>query len=140
MNPLTHYILIGEPANRRPVPFFDPDWYRAEYRVPPQQTALDHYLTNRRTQRYSPNNLFDVAWYIARFGDQLGPNRDPFMHFLQAGVTQDIDPSPGFNAAQYRRTHLGRPSRRFARTQKADQHNPLVHFLRAEYTRQNRHP
>jgi hypothetical protein len=133
INPLVHYILVGEAANRRPVPFFDPGWYRAEYSIPAGQIALTHYLANRRTQLYSPNRLFDVKWYVTRFGGELGPNRDPFAHYLQAGMTQDIDPSRGFNAARYRRTHLGRPSRGFLRVLKPDQHNPLVHYLRVEY-------
>lgn len=133
INPLVHYILIGEAANRRPVPFFDPGWYRAEYRIPDDMPALSHYLANRRRQLFSPTPLFDVKWYVARFGTELGPNRDPFAHYLQAGMTQDIDPSRWFNAARYRRTHLGRPSRGFLRMLRPDQHNPLVHFLRTEY-------
>jgi hypothetical protein len=130
---VTHYILVGEAAGRWPVPFFDPGRYRAEYGVAADQVALGHYLTRRRKQIYSPNRLFDVTWYMSRFGDQLGPNRDPFAHYLQAGVKRDIDPSHGFDAARYRRTHLGRPTRGFARVVRADQHNPLVHYLRAEY-------
>jgi hypothetical protein len=133
VNPLVHYILIGEPANRRPAPFFDPGWYRTEYDIPPDQSALGHYLANRRKQLYSPTPLFDVKWYVTRFGGDLGPNRDPFAHYLHAGTTQDIDPSRGFNAANYRRTHLGRPSRGFVRSLNPDQHNPLVHHLRSEY-------
>jgi hypothetical protein len=133
VNPLVHYILVGEAANRRPVPFFDPGWYRVEYGVPPEQCALSHFVSNRRKQIYSPNPLFDVGWYMERFGGDLGPNRDPFMHFLQAGMTKDIDPSRAFDIARYRRAHLGRPSRGFLRVVKAEQHNPLVHYLRAEY-------
>jgi hypothetical protein len=133
INPLVHYILAGEAANRRPVPFFDPDWYRTEYHIPDEQLALGHYLANRRKQEFSPTPLFDVKWYVARFGSELGTNRDPFAHYLQAGMTQDIDPSRWFNAARYRRTHLGRPSRGFLRMLRPDQHNPLVHHLRVEY-------
>ena len=38
-----------------------------------------------------------------------GRNRDPFAHFLQAGTYRDLDPSPTFSAAEYRKRHLGRP-------------------------------
>jgi hypothetical protein len=134
VNPLVHYIVAGEPADRRPVPFFDPGWYRDKYGVPVDQTALGHYLVNRRTQIYSPTPLFDVRWYIERAGDRLGRNRDPFAHYLLAGLTQDIDPSRNFDAAGYRRTHLGRPSRGFTKMLRPEEHNPLVHHLRAEYT------
>jgi hypothetical protein len=138
INPLVHYILAGEAADRRPVPFFDPGWYRTEYNIPAEHLALGHYLVNRRKQQHSPTPLFDVKWYIARFGSELGPNRDPFAHYLQAGMTQDIDPSRWFNAEKYRRANLGRPSRGFLRMLRPDQHNPLVHFLRAEYEQRQR--
>lgn len=133
MNPLVHYVLIGEPAGRRPIVYFDPAWYRDTYDVPAGQSALAHFLIHRRRQQVSPNALFDVAWYVARFEDALGPNRDPFAHYLQAGTIADIDPSAGFNARRYRRQHLGRASRAFPRMMRPDRHNPLVHFLRATY-------
>lgn len=133
MNPLVHYILIGEAADRRPVPFFDPGWYRAEYSIPADQTALGHYLLNRRKQTVSPNPHFDLAWYLARFGGDLGPNRDPFAHYLQVGTVQDIDPSKSFDAADYRRRNLGKPSHGFARNLHPEQHNPLIHYLVGSY-------
>lgn len=133
VNPLVHYSLVGEAENRRPVPFFDPGWYRTEYGVSAEQSALGHYLANRRKQLYAPTPLFDVTWYVKRFGEDIGPNRDPFAHYLQAAMMRDIDPSRGFNVADYRRSHLGRRSRGFARILSPDRHNPLVHYLRSEY-------
>jgi hypothetical protein len=133
INPLLHYILIGEPGNRRPVPYFDPDWYCNEYTVPADRMALAHYLANRRKQTYSPTPLFDVRRYVAHAGNALGPNRDPFAHYLLAGMTQDIDPSGAFDAVVYRRAHLGRPSRDFAKMMRPETDNPLVHHLRAAY-------
>jgi len=136
VNPLVHYILVGEASNRRPVPFFDPNWYRAEYQIPYDSLALSHYLANRHKQCFSPTPLFDVASYVSRFGSAIGPNRDPFTHYLRAGTIQDIDPSRWFNAALYRNLHLGRTSRQFTWTLRPDQHNPLAHFLRSAYERQ----
>jgi hypothetical protein len=133
INPLVHYIAAGEPANRRPVPYFDPDWYRTEYDIPAGQTSLHHYLLNRRKQIYSPTPLFDVRWYVAQAGSRLGPNRDAFAHYLLASTTQDVDPSRDFDAAGYRRTHLGRPTRGFSKMLRPEEHNPLVHYLRATY-------
>jgi hypothetical protein len=137
INPLIHYIVAGEAANRRPVPFFDPGWYRTEYNVPAAETALHHYLTNRRKQIYSPTPLFDVRWYVAQAGSRLGSNRDPFAHYLLASTMRDIDPSPDFDAATYRRTHFGRPTKGFSKMLRPEEHNPLVHHLRAEYAMQN---
>jgi hypothetical protein len=134
LNPLVHYVCEGEAANRRPVPYFDPGWYRAAYGIPPDQGALAHYLAHRRSQAFSPTPLFDVAWYVARHAEALGLHRDPFAQFLQAGTRGDVDPSPGFNAAEYRRRHLGRPSRGFRNLMHAEIDNPLIHHLRSEYS------
>jgi hypothetical protein len=131
LNPLVHYVCEGEAASRRPVPYFDPAWYRATYRVPSDQSALAHYLAHRRRQAFSPTPLFDVAWYVARHAEALGPHRDPFAHFLEAGIQGDVDPSPRFDAADYRRRHL-RPGP-FGSTDLAESGNPLIHALLAAY-------
>ncbi|MBN8871966.1 MAG: hypothetical protein J0H67_03940 [Rhodospirillales bacterium] len=133
INPLVHYIVVGEAADRRPVPYFEPIWYRTAHGVPDGELALAHFLTHRRRQQVSPNHLFDVRWYVAQHTEDLGPNRDAFAHYLQAGTFRDVDPSPGFDAGAYRRTHLGRPSRGFRRVMTPDEHNPLVHALRSGY-------
>jgi hypothetical protein len=133
INPLLHYILQGEAANRRPVVFFDPGWYRATYAVEKDQTALAHFLMHRRGQTVSPTPLFDVAWYVERYGAQVGVNRDPFAHYLHAGMFLDLDPSPNFDAVEYRKRNLGRPSRPFRALMRSDTHNPLLHFLHARY-------
>ena len=33
INPLVHYVLEGEAADRRPVPYFNPGWYRKTYSI-----------------------------------------------------------------------------------------------------------
>ncbi len=137
INPLLHYITEGEAAGRRPAVYFDPVWYRANYADALQATKLAplaHYLTHRRTQAFSPNGHFDVTWYVNRYGSEFGPNRDPFAHYLQMGTTQDLDPSPIFNAAAYRRRNLGRVSRAFRQIAHPDRDNPLVHYLRRHYS------
>ena len=133
INPLVHYILEGETAGRRPIVYFDPPWYRATYAIDQERTALAHFLVHRRKQTFSPNPMFDPDWYIRHAGDQVGLRRDPFAHYLQAGTLEDIDPSERFNAAEYRRTHLGRPSRMFRHLMHPEKHNPLVHYLQAHY-------
>ncbi len=133
IDPVVHYVLEGEMADRRPVPYFDPLWYRETYAIPSGELALAHFLTHRRSQAFSPTPLFDVAWYIEQHAEEVAGNRDPFAHFLQAGTYRDIDPSPDFNAAAYRKRHLGRPSRQFRQLMHPDRDNPLVHYLRAAY-------
>ena len=133
INPLVHYMLLGEAAGRRPVPYFDPAWYRRTYRVRRGRSALAHFLARRRGQTVSPTPLFDVGWYIARHGSELGPYTDPFSHFLEAGMSRDIDPGPAFSMRDYRRRHLGRPSRAFRHLMTPERDNPLVAYLCAEY-------
>lgn len=133
INPLAHYILEGEAAGRRPVPYFDALWYRATYGIAGGDSALAHFLTHRRSQGFSPTPQFDVKWYVAQHSEELGTNRDPFAHYLQAGTFRDIDPSAQFSAARYRRRFLGRPSRHFRHLMHPDKDNPLVHFLRTQY-------
>ena len=133
INPVVHYICEGEMAGRRPVPYFDPLWYRETYMIPPGQGALLHFLTRRRSQAFSPTPLFDVGWYVEQHPGELTGNRDPFAQFLQAGTYRDIDPSPAFDTAAYRKRYLGRPSRQFRRHMLPDRDNPLVHHLRATY-------
>lgn len=133
INPLVHYVIEGESAGRRPVVYFDPIWYRSRYEIEPGVNALAHYLTHRRTQKYSPNPLFDVGWYARQAGARIGRNRDPFAHYLEFGTFENISPSPRFDAGAYRRNHLGRPSRAFRRLMNPEQHNPLVHHLLSTY-------
>ena len=115
------------------MPYFDPVWYRETYAIPPGQVALAHFLTHRHSQAFSPTPLFDVALVCRAACRGIGGNRDPFAHFLQAGTYRDIDPSPAFDAAEYRKRHLGRPSRQFRQSLDPDRDNPLVHHLRATY-------
>jgi len=133
INPVVHYTLAGEMAGRRPVPYFDPAWYRATYEVPTGEVALAHFLTHRRSQAFSPTPLFDVTWYVEQHAEDVVGNRDPFAHFLQTGTYKDINPSPAFNAAAYRKRYMGRRSRVFRQLMHPDRDNPLVHHLRSKY-------
>jgi hypothetical protein len=133
INPLVHYIVTGETKGRRPVVYFDPTWYRAAYGLNADESPLAHYLRHRRSQRFSPIEAFDVAYYLERYRDLVGPNRDPFAHFLQTGTFRDLDPSKDFDSAAYRRAHLGRPSRHFRERMHPERDNPLVHALHAAY-------
>ncbi len=133
LNPLVHYVCEGEAANRRPVPYFDPSWYRATYGIPAEQGALAHYLAHRRSQAFSPTPLFDVAWYVARHAARLRPRCDPFEDFRQAGTRGDVDPSPEFDAAEYRRQHPGHFGSGFRNLKYAESDNPLIQHLVGEY-------
>jgi hypothetical protein len=133
INPLVHYLVTGEAAGRRPIVYFEPDWYRRAYSLEPGASPLAHFLRERRSQRFSPNSRFDVAWYAAQQGERLGRNRDPFAHFLQAATYDDIAPSAAFDPADYRRRHRGRRTRHFTWMLHPERDNSLVHALNADY-------
>jgi len=85
MNPLTHYVLFGEPAGLAPSRHFDPAWYRRHYAIAPTVCALAHYLQHRRTQRFSPLPTFDAAAHAQAHQATLRPGRDPYLHALASG-------------------------------------------------------
>ncbi|HEY1933156.1 MAG TPA: hypothetical protein VGG99_14170 [Acetobacteraceae bacterium] len=133
VNPLVHYCLVGEAADRRPVVYFEPGWYRRTYGLAADGSPLAHYLANRRTQKYSPNSLFDPAWYIAHCDEKLHARRDVFAHYLVAGMQKDVPPSAQFDAAAWRRRTRGRATRRFRHGQSPERDNPLVSYMLTHY-------
>ena len=135
INPLMHYLLEGEPANRRPVPWFDPAWYRAEHAIPPDQSALAHYLAHRPGRAVSPHPLFDVAWYVERYGETIPADIDPFSHYLVWGAIGDIAPSPRFDARAWRHRHMPPSGAPFRHLTPVAARNPLVEQARRDYER-----
>jgi hypothetical protein len=113
--------------------FFDPAWYRDTYSIPAGASPLAHYLANRRSQKFSPNALFDPAWYMAHSKSAVNPRRDPFSHFLIAGMQCDVAPSTAFDPAAWRRRSRGRPTRAFKTLLSPERDNPLIDYLLAMY-------
>ena len=112
----------------RPGLYFDPGWYRKAYGLTPGQSPLAHYLARRPDRQFSPLPLFDIEFYIDRYGKDLGRARDIFAHYLAIGAPRDLDPAPWFNAAEYRQRHMvGKPLPPAATGEAA--RNPLLHFL-----------
>jgi hypothetical protein len=131
MNPLAHYIRMGETASCRPVAYFDPAWYRDAYALPRRASALGHYLANRRSQRFAPNPHFDLAFYMARYGAEIGPNRDPFAHLVMWGAARNLDPSPVFDSRAYRAASMPAAMVKTTDLASHERQVPLVHFLDA---------
>lgn len=130
INPVTHYILEGEPSGQRPTIWFDPVWYRREYGVNADQVALGHYLAHRHGRGVSPNPLFDVSWYVARFGQEIPPEMDPFSHYTIWGALRDIAPSPGFDARGWRHRNMAALGAPGQEQLPYAARNPLIHYLR----------
>ena len=115
-DPLLHYIEGGEAAGWRPVPFFDPLWYRATYHVPPGQLCLAHFLRRRFTGEVSPIPDFDSAYYLRANPDVAEAGMDPLEHYLVQGYREDRLPNPSFDLRRHRRS-------------RANQSNPLLDQL-----------
>lgn len=130
VNPLVQYIRRGERAGCRPICFFDPAWYRATYALARRVSPLAHYLEHRRSQRVAPNAWFDLGFYLGRHGDEIGTNRDPFMHHVRNGAAlRDLDPSPAFDAARYRREVMTADTKERVGLASHEMRVPLIHYL-----------
>jgi hypothetical protein len=133
---LVHYIRVGEAMGLRPTPSFDPAWYAQRYALARGVSPLRHYLQRRRTQRFAPNPHFDLDFYLAAHGEEIGPNRDPYAHFLRFGAARGLDPSPGFDSGAYRAAFMGEdetaaPDAAAASWTQRERRTPLVHYLSA---------
>ncbi|MEP9368513.1 glycoside hydrolase family 99-like domain-containing protein [Xanthobacter sp. VNH20] len=106
-NLLYHYITVGEAADRKPSPLFDSGWYKKEYDMPADGgLALVHYLRERSSNLYSPNQYFDIAYYLKHSPDVAGANIDPFEHFINWGVFEGRRCHPAFDAVYIWKTYL----------------------------------
>ena len=72
--------------------------------------------------------MFDIEFYIASYGPELGRARDIFAHYLAIGASRDLDPAPWFHAAEYRRRYMVGTAPPPASTGEVAR-NPLLHFL-----------
>jgi hypothetical protein len=79
--PLLHYAWHGEAAGRRPHPHFDPTWYRLVYAVPPERSALGHFLRQRESGTFAP--CAELYWVPMLPHDGTVPAAgDPFARYL----------------------------------------------------------
>lgn len=81
---------------------FDADWYRRGTGQPEADAALQvlHYLQDAKPNRWSPNPLFDPAFYARTYGHELG-DIDPLAHYLREGWRRGFDPHPLFSVSFY---------------------------------------
>ena len=97
VNPLLHYVVIGEPERRDPSPLFDTRWYAETHGV---DAPLRHYLANR-FGAFSPIPEFDAGYYLAQYPDVAAAKLDPFLHYMHFGYREFRQPSADFNARRY---------------------------------------
>jgi hypothetical protein len=119
MQPLLHYALHGDLEGRRPSQYFDTPWYRSQYEIPEKERALSHYLSNRKTGRFSPIPDFDAEYYARHNPDVIAAAIDPFEHFIYNGFREGRNPSEEFDVKFYVQRYL-----RGSMTE-----NPFLHWL-----------
>jgi hypothetical protein len=102
LNPLLHYALIGEPAERDPSPWFDVAWYRRAYAA---ERPLAHYLAHRFGP-FSPIPEFDAEYYLQTYPDVGAAGVDPFLHYMNFGYRDFRKPRRDFNPRLYAVSHL----------------------------------
>jgi hypothetical protein len=146
--PVRHYLRHGRAEKRQPGPGFDGVWYLAANLDLLQVTDLNplvHFLVHGRAEErwwrwvdpvlmagtpdgfeadatlVADSDLFDAAWYLARYPDAAVSGLAPHVHYLRLGRAQRRDPGPGFDAQRYLADYAD---------VRANAGNPLVHYLR----------
>ncbi|HTI01648.1 MAG TPA: glycosyltransferase [Acidisoma sp.] len=64
--------------------------------------------------------LFDRAWYVARYPDIAAADLDPLLHFIRFGLTEQRDPNRFFDGAWYLENHPD---------VSASGYHPLKHYM-----------
>jgi hypothetical protein len=82
IDPLAHYLRYGELEGRHPSPWFDPAWYRAAYRLPADQSPLEHFLIRRTSGEFLPCAELYLVPRSPPWRDAVAAGADPFDHYL----------------------------------------------------------
>jgi glycosyltransferase involved in cell wall biosynthesis len=105
VDPLAQYHDEGWRAGRWPNPYFDPDWYRAEYPDVAASGAdpLLHYVSYGEGEGRRPVAWFDPVWYRAHH--QVPPGLHALRHFLLHRHQGSVRPIAEFDSAWYLATY-----------------------------------
>lgn len=107
---LVEHLLDCAPADARPNPLFDPDWYRAELvrlglAIPaPGEVAFLHWLRIGRSAGIVPTALFDAAEFRT-LNPGMAAGGDTYDAYLAEGWRANFAPSQFFDARWYARTY-----------------------------------
>jgi hypothetical protein len=103
LDPLAHYLAVGEREGRSPSFFFDEKYYRSQVPLvaPGGLAALYHFLSEGGIQGKSPSKYFDAAFYITNYQDVMKNGTNPLIHYLRFGASEGRNPAPWFDTAYY---------------------------------------
>lgn len=105
---------------------FDAGWYRKYYSDlwHADFDPLHHFVKHGWKEKRSPNVFFDTAWYVHKYGGDLGEDLgeiNPLIYYIEKGFSLGHNPSPQFICETYFRKN---PDLDPEKTE------PLAHFLR----------
>jgi precorrin-6B methylase 2 len=121
VDPLIHYLAVGEREARAISPLFDEEYYGTQN--PPLAlrglAAVSHFLKEGGQQGRSPSKYFDAAFYLRSYPDATASGVNPLVHYLRSGAWEGANPTAWFNTAYYIATN---PDLAESGT------NPLLHY------------
>ncbi|MEL6569298.1 MAG: glycosyltransferase [Pseudomonadota bacterium] len=102
VDPLTHYITLGEEAGLWPNAYFDPAFYRRMYadKLESGIHPLVHYMDFGHMVWFQPSENFGQRYYLARYPEVAERNEPALLEFLHVGRAagrQAMPPKPFFD-------------------------------------------
>lgn len=140
MDPVMHYLWLGERLNRNPSPSFDVATYRCAHPelASRAQSPLLHSLgyelkrdvkdpaidrssatDSELIALVSGSDMFDANWYLSKYASEP-KGLDPATHYISVGASLGYDPSERFSTLRYLDRY---------RDVRAARVNPLVHYI-----------
>lgn len=100
MEPVEHYLKVGEKSGYKPNPCFDPAWY-TEVNQPaaPKTNRLVHYFLQGEKAGLLPNGYFDPLWYSQQYA--LADTQSALGHYISHKNKNQFSPSRFFDIELY---------------------------------------
>ncbi len=108
MDPLSHYLEIGQNNGYEPNPVFDSFWYleQNEDVAAWPGTPFEHFIAVGDKEGRMPSPYFDSIWYATTYLNFDDERLPPFLHYLIVGTNSDKHrPNPYFDESWYQKTY-----------------------------------
>jgi glycosyltransferase involved in cell wall biosynthesis len=124
--------VLDERTKEELLALFDLDYYSGQAGTfPSVDAALTDYLENGFAKGYSPNRLFNPAYYVSQYLHAASAGQNPLVHFLTHSVSGFENPNPYFDTELYYSQ---------SSSLRSDRINALVHYVtHVSEGRANRH-
>jgi hypothetical protein len=111
VEPLTHYLTVGEAEGRSPNAVFSPRYYRRRWMagLPGEQSALLHYIEEGEEHGAKPHPAFDPQAYLAANPPLAEFVDRPLFHYLTIGLEAGLPVAPGPHGEKLARVLAAQP-------------------------------